>query len=686
MEIACDSAFANVPFSKLKEFVSCNHCKNQLNDPFVTSCCLKLFCLKCIKDCIVCPFCSSEQISIRKERYMEKFLSCHDQPNEEDLAIFSDCSLCFNINNFPIVTSCCNHIFCGQCVEQWTKDHKECPMCRRVFKNTKIHDFEQFGHEDSILYSFDCLKVFLNDIPQLCKFGFGGCGDYTSQSMVHLHLKTCKKVFQNHIKNICQSEKNLQSQISQTNEYLSRFLEFYENHKYDQCIAMWKNLGVFKNLKTVTNSEEFFHQINIKYCKCLFRTRRFNDLIDLFAIWKPEFFDERVIYYHAMACYHNDVLMKSIDLFNQLVEIKSSKFLGVSLMRIGDTWKKFGAQFYHKAQNFYCQAIKISNESQLFQKIRYRLIQIFLKVEDFSSAKKIFDEFSSNESNVVESCDSTKAKLAFFIKTRQFTEASQLLQKSSSLLPKYQQVIKTTIIKCLLSEQPSFVGDKEDLLRNQLNLIKDEYFRCFYSNDPILIKKSTILAQTFVELSLKLHQNDQEGSTQIEHLLFCIMLCHHSFDVIQKQSQHNINGIKLLTLLSQIYMKIPLFYQQNYQQASTVATMITYIDIANTYLNKIFQSDLNNLNCAIVPKCENINMISVVAETKLVRAKVYQYAGTFRSDASLLQQAKQLYADCSEYFILYDLLKYQDIQSQIVMCDPDLYGITVEQVSDEDSD
>ena len=103
MEIDTTGSPTLIPASKLFEFISCNHCKNRLVQPFVTTCCLKLFCFKCIKDCVICPFCSSERISIRSENFMEKFLSSHGELNEEDLGVFSDCALCFNFNNCPVV-------------------------------------------------------------------------------------------------------------------------------------------------------------------------------------------------------------------------------------------------------------------------------------------------------------------------------------------------------------------------------------------------------------------------------------------------------------------------------------------------------------------------------------------------------------------------------------------------------
>ena len=81
---------------------------------------------------------------------------------------------------------------------------------------------------------------------------------------------------------------------------------------------------------------------------------------------------------------------------------------------------------------------------------------------------------------------------------------------------------------------------------------------------------------------------------------------------------------------------------------------------------------------------EDFNQITLVVETKYLKAMIYQYVATIRSDNLYLQQAKQLFTECADYYIIYDLQKYEDIQSKILMCDPDLYGIMVHPISDDD--
>jgi len=42
------------------------------------------------------------------------------------------CHICFEINRQPILLSCCQNLFCGNCVLQWLHQKSTCPLCRRT--------------------------------------------------------------------------------------------------------------------------------------------------------------------------------------------------------------------------------------------------------------------------------------------------------------------------------------------------------------------------------------------------------------------------------------------------------------------------------------------------------------------------------------------------------------------------
>jgi hypothetical protein len=51
-----------------------------------------------------------------------------------------NCSICYEkYENHNIVKTNCNHSFCYTCVTKFTKDKKQCPMCRAYILNLNIH-------------------------------------------------------------------------------------------------------------------------------------------------------------------------------------------------------------------------------------------------------------------------------------------------------------------------------------------------------------------------------------------------------------------------------------------------------------------------------------------------------------------------------------------------------------------
>jgi len=61
-----------------------------------------------------------------------------------------DCSICYDkISNHTMV-SCCQNIFCGNCIMQWLQtNHNTCPLCRYVLKPTDLSFIKQQDDEKS---------------------------------------------------------------------------------------------------------------------------------------------------------------------------------------------------------------------------------------------------------------------------------------------------------------------------------------------------------------------------------------------------------------------------------------------------------------------------------------------------------------------------------------------------------
>ena len=49
-----------------------------------------------------------------------------------------DCSICCKALQNPILMNCCLHIFCGNCILEWSKQNPSCPMCRGTIKFTEL--------------------------------------------------------------------------------------------------------------------------------------------------------------------------------------------------------------------------------------------------------------------------------------------------------------------------------------------------------------------------------------------------------------------------------------------------------------------------------------------------------------------------------------------------------------------
>ena len=53
--------------------------------------------------------------------------------NEEQINVDLKCVICLEPFQSPVSNTCCDHIFCYECVEAWLHRKQSCPLCRHYF-------------------------------------------------------------------------------------------------------------------------------------------------------------------------------------------------------------------------------------------------------------------------------------------------------------------------------------------------------------------------------------------------------------------------------------------------------------------------------------------------------------------------------------------------------------------------
>ena len=101
-------------------------------------------------------------------------------PNEE---IGSEliCSICTGVLEKPLETSC-QHLFCGECIQEWLSRQKSCPYCR---KNITTTDLRQV---------LPALKNILNKQKINCEYKSNGCKESVTIETLPKHLSSCSYV------------------------------------------------------------------------------------------------------------------------------------------------------------------------------------------------------------------------------------------------------------------------------------------------------------------------------------------------------------------------------------------------------------------------------------------------------------------------------------------------------------
>lgn len=681
----------NILSEDLIQFIQCNHCSQQLVDPVVSSCCNKLYCNQCINSSVICPNCSSETINFQKEPIIAQFLNKHTTPTIEDLSVFSDCALCYNLPSNPLITSCCRKVFCTMCLKQWVSDHNDCPMCRQQFKDVKFHNLDTTISEHTIYY-FETLKHFLHDIPKFCKFD---CGSIVQMSKIQSHMDQCPKVFANHRKsllsqtsdilakyqicfksdetlhNFVESE-NLSTSDKQFYQTLLKLESFYSHENYQQFNALIKIYQPFDNPSTLM-TKELEHIFIQKTIKSLFKTSKYSEVASFCSKIVTHFYDPKINFLHAKSLYKCDHFSKARTLLEESIELKT-QYTNQSRIILGNLYSKFGPVFYPKSLKCYTDAInhlKLTNEHDLLAKALYRLLKVAISIDDISTVQKVTNILETTDDSLKKSRSYLKAMIIYYNSVQDFSKSLALFKNENIIMAPHQKVYYQALASFKMIQGHQFVGDKLNLIQEQLQLLKDQYFDTFYHTNQG--EKTKKITQLYTELSFYLNKNQNDTSNN-HRLISSSFLCHQTLEFLSKRVGVNLDTIKLLNLMAKIWLNTPLFNVSHFQQTHIINVMTIYIETSLNNLSELFKD------------VEDLNLIEIVIETKYLTATVFQYVATIRSDFNLLQKAQQIFNECKDYFILYDLQKYEDVLSKIMMCDPTLYGMMVQDDDGVESD
>ena len=95
-------------------------------------------------------------------------------PNE-DIGSGLICSICTGVLEKPLETSC-QHLFCGECIQEWLSRQKTCPHCR---KNITTTDLRQVLPD---------LKNILSKQKINCEYKSNGCKELVTTEALPTHL------------------------------------------------------------------------------------------------------------------------------------------------------------------------------------------------------------------------------------------------------------------------------------------------------------------------------------------------------------------------------------------------------------------------------------------------------------------------------------------------------------------
>ena len=106
------------------------------------------------------------------------------------------CSICLNIFNNAIITSC-GHTFCKSCLNTWIvwKRRKECPQCRKQFKKKKTNtaiDDNCVVISNTVFTRNLMANSMVDELTIKCSYDFNGCQQTVRFGSLPSHMKDCQ--------------------------------------------------------------------------------------------------------------------------------------------------------------------------------------------------------------------------------------------------------------------------------------------------------------------------------------------------------------------------------------------------------------------------------------------------------------------------------------------------------------
>jgi regulator of replication initiation timing len=89
------------------------------------------------------------------------------------------CGICLGVFNNPLVTQCCRQSFCFDCINQWIKNSKTCPNCRKGLTKIKLIPPPRFSSN------------FIEKLDIYCDYKEMGCNQGLKLGQLGQHLKSC---------------------------------------------------------------------------------------------------------------------------------------------------------------------------------------------------------------------------------------------------------------------------------------------------------------------------------------------------------------------------------------------------------------------------------------------------------------------------------------------------------------
>ena len=77
------------------------------------------------------------------------------------------CAICLATRNDPVKPRNCRHIFCQDCLEQWSREHDSCPVCRQSYEYIECDFDQESGEFEKLRVVKRIICQFNEDLNQL---------------------------------------------------------------------------------------------------------------------------------------------------------------------------------------------------------------------------------------------------------------------------------------------------------------------------------------------------------------------------------------------------------------------------------------------------------------------------------------------------------------------------------------